>query len=270
MAEAALTNPESPLMCWARGGWQVGSSGQVEDGMARGTWLGEVREDPEMQAGVILSSWPFALRVEGSGTFEGSRPLGLPWSGGPMGWKQEGEGASRGLATVPPPFNWRWLLRGPPSQGVMEGLVGSMASPQAQALPKGDSCRSAPTQPPVTREHRPHVAGLSEVMGEATNVDFYVKSPDLLPLAQKFKNTLQAKQNTRVGWMWPASSPWLSVLSLSCKLPLQAASWLQNGPMAQHCNGSQEALRKGRCTPQGKVRDLEVLGSGARCDQDEG
>ena len=76
MAEAALTNPESPLMCWARGGWQVGSSGQVEDGMARGTWLGEVREDPEMQAGVILSSWPFALRVEGSGTFEGSRPLG--------------------------------------------------------------------------------------------------------------------------------------------------------------------------------------------------
>lgn len=29
-------------------------------------------------------------------------------------------------------------------------------------------------------------------------MDFYMKSPDLLLLAEKFKNTLQAKQNTRV------------------------------------------------------------------------
>lgn len=75
MAEAALMNPESPLMCWARGGWQVGSSGLVEDGMARGTWLGVVREDPEMQAGVILSSWPFALRVVGT-PLKGQDPSG--------------------------------------------------------------------------------------------------------------------------------------------------------------------------------------------------
>jgi hypothetical protein len=39
----------------------------------------------------------------------------------------------------------------------------------------------------------------SEVTEEAGNTDFYMKSPDLLLLAQKFKNILQAKQNTRVG-----------------------------------------------------------------------
>ena len=57
-------------------------------------------------------------------------------------------------------------------------------------------------------------------------MDFYMKSPDLLLLAQKLKNTLQAKQNTR-GLDLARFSSQLSARDLSFELPVRGASCLQ-------------------------------------------
>lgn len=101
--------------------------------------------------------------------------------------------------------------------------MGSGANPWAQGPAAKDKCPSAPTQPPVTWGHRPGVAGLSQVTGAARNGDFYMKSPDLLLLAQKLKNTLHANQNTcglDLAWF----SSWLSAQNLSFRLPVRGAS----------------------------------------------
>lgn len=50
-----------------------------------------------------------------------------------MGWKQEGEGAPEVWPPYPSSFNWRWLLRRPPSQGAMEGPAGPEPCPRETA-----------------------------------------------------------------------------------------------------------------------------------------
>lgn len=50
-----------------------------------------------------------------------------------MGWEQEGEGVPEVWPQYPSPFNYRRLLRGLPSQGVMEGLVGPEPCPKETA-----------------------------------------------------------------------------------------------------------------------------------------
>lgn len=88
-------------------------------------------------------------------------------------------------------------------------------------------------------------------------MDFYMKSPDLLLLAQNLKNTLQAKQNTRVRWirlgLIPAASPH----------PVPGTSQPQTGPYSTAVfSGASCGPGEDRCTPQGTAGDLGQLGTG--------
>lgn len=95
------------LSCTGRG-WDAGARQETGDGSRR--WgpsqfcvslAGRMREGPQMQAGATPSGLVFCPEGSG-GTFEGSRPLWLPYACGSNGGLGAGRRRGpRGLASVP-------------------------------------------------------------------------------------------------------------------------------------------------------------------------
>lgn len=102
-------------------------------------------------------------------------------------------------------------------------------------------------------------------------MDFYMKSPDLYCWLKNFK--ILCEPNNTHAWagcgLLPA--PDLSVLSPSWKLPLQGASWPQNGlySVAQF-SGHLVTPEEGQVHSPGKGWEPGTAGGGASCEQDEG
>lgn len=147
------------------------------------------------------------------------------------------------------------LLRG---QGVREP-VGPVANP---GLPRPEGqLWAAPPSLRRSRKHGPCVARSSEVAGEARNVGFYVKSPDL-SLWLKHWKTL-CKPNKTWGWTWPGSHPggqFAAGLRGTCTRALACGlvSAAQRGAW-----GLLGTPREGRVHPQGKGGVWGSWGRGA-------